>query len=145
MALFKFVKAAIEGRPIDVFNNGNMIRDFTYIDDIITGVTRVIDNPARPDSKWSGRVSSSSAPYKVYNIGNNNPVALGDFISAIEQKLDKKIEKRMMEIQPGDVPQTYACVADLVEDMHYKPATSISHGVSRFVDWYLEFYEEKKQ
>ncbi len=143
MALFKFVKAAVEEETIDVFNNGDMVRDFTYIDDIITGVLRVIDKPASRDGLWKGQTSSSSAPYKVYNIGNNNPVKLMDFIEEIEHKLGTKIKKNMMEIQPGDVPETYACVDDLVSDMDYKPSTSISYGISKFVDWYLDFYNEK--
>ena len=142
MALFKFVKAAVEGQTIDVFNNGDMVRDFTYIDDIINGIIRVIDKPAAGDKLWAGSVSSSSAPYKVYNIGNNNPVKLMDFIEAIELKLDTKIKKNMMEIQLGDVPQTYACVEDLIRDMDYKPSTSIEYGISKFVDWYLDFYAD---
>lgn len=143
MALFKFVKAAVEGETIDVFNKGNMVRDFTYIDDIIKGVMRVIDKPAKSNSLWAGDASSSSAPYKVYNIGNNNPVKLMDFIEEIEHKVGTKIKKNMMEIQPGDVPQTYACVEDLVSDMDYKPSTSITYGIGKFVDWYLDFYNGK--
>jgi UDP-glucuronate 4-epimerase len=144
MALFLFVKAALEGKTIDVFNNGNMLRDFTYIDDIVEGVIRVIDNPAKKDSSWNGKngkVSTSSAPYKIYNIGNNNPVKLMDFISAIENKLGKTIQKNMLPIQPGDVPATYADVSDLVEDLKYQPATPIQQGIDIFVDWYLEFFK----
>jgi UDP-glucuronate 4-epimerase len=129
MALFLFVKAALEGRAIDVFNNGEMLRDFTYIDDIVEGIVRVIDNPRR-----------ESPPYKVYNIGNNNPVKLMDFIEAIENKLGKKIQKNMMPIQAGDVPATYADVTDLVNELGYKPATPIQEGIDKFVDWYLEFF-----
>jgi UDP-glucuronate 4-epimerase len=143
MALFLFVKAALEGKTIDVFNNGNMLRDFTYIDDIVEGVIRVIDNPAKKDEDWSGengRVSTSSAPYKIYNIGNNNPVKLMDFITAIENKLGKTIQKNMLPIQPGDVPATYADVSDLVEDLKYQPATPIQQGIDNFIDWYLEFF-----
>ncbi|MCH9739436.1 MAG: NAD-dependent epimerase [Epsilonproteobacteria bacterium] len=146
MALFLFVKAALEGKTIDVFNNGNMLRDFTYIDDIVEGVIRVIDNPAKSDENWNGktgRVSTSSAPYKVYNIGNNNPVKLMDFIVAIENKLGKTIQKNMLPIQPGDVPATYANVDDLVEDLDYKPATPIQDGIDNFVDWYLEFFSDE--
>ena len=142
MALFKFVKAAVEGGTIDVYNNGDMVRDFTYIDDIVSGIMRVIDKPATGDTQWKGDVPSSSAPYKVYNIGNNNPVKLMDFIEEIEKKVGTKIKKNMMEMQPGDVPQTFACVEDLVNDMDYKPATSINHGIGEFVDWYLDFYDE---
>ncbi len=145
MALFLFVKAGLEGKAIDVFNNGEMLRDFTYIDDIVEGVIRVIDNPAKKDNSWNGKdgkVSTSSAPYKIYNIGNNNPVKLMDFIEAIEKRLGKKIEKNMMPIQAGDVPATYADVTDLVEDLDYKPATPIQEGVDKFIDWYLEFFEK---
>lgn len=144
MALFLFTKAALEGRAIDVFNNGEMLRDFTYIDDIVEGVIRVIDHPAQPDPEWNGKTgqtSTSSAPYKVYNIGNNNPVKLMDFIEAIENKLGKKIEKNMMPLQAGDVPATYADVNDLVEDLGYKPATPIQEGINKFVDWYLDFFK----
>ncbi|MCK4440454.1 MAG: NAD-dependent epimerase [Sulfurovaceae bacterium] len=144
MALFLFVKSALEGKSIDVFNNGDMLRDFTYIDDIVEGVIRVLDNPAKPDPTWNGidgRVSTSSAPYKVYNIGNNNPVQLMDFITAIENKLGTTIEKNMMPIQAGDVPATFADVTDLVEDLDYQPATPIQKGIDNFVDWYLEFFK----
>ncbi len=147
MALFLFVKAALEGKKIDVFNNGEMLRDFTYIDDIVEGIIRVIENPAKKDESWDGKtgqISTSSAPYKVYNIGNNNPVKLMDFIEAIENKLNKKIEKNMMPIQAGDVPATYADVEDLVEDLGYKPSTSIQDGVDKFVDWYLDFFKYNK-
>jgi UDP-glucuronate 4-epimerase len=143
MALYLFTKAALEGNTIDVFNNGEMLRDFTYIDDIVEGIVRVIDNPAKKDENWNGKtgqVSTSSAPYKVYNIGNNNPVKLMDFITAIENRLGKEINKNMMPIQPGDVPATFADVKDLVEDLGYKPETPIQDGVNQFVDWYLEFF-----
>jgi len=148
MALFLFVKAALEGKPIDVFNNGNMQRDFTYIDDIVEGVVRVIDNPAKSDESWNGkdgRVSTSSAPYKVYNIGNNAPVKLMDFIEAIENKLGKKIEKNFLPLQAGDVPSTYADVTDLIEDLDYKPNTPIQQGIDSFVDWYLDFFDVKRK
>lgn len=143
MALFLFTKAALEGRPIDVFNYGNMQRDFTYIDDIVEGVVRVIDNPAKSNSDWSAKTpdpGTSSAPYRVYNIGNNQPVRLMDFIEAIEQALGKTIEKNMLPIQPGDVPSTYADVTDLVNDLGYKPSTSVQEGINRFVAWYREFF-----
>lgn len=143
MALYLFTKAALEGNTIDVFNNGEMLRDFTYVDDIVEGIIRVIDNPAKKDEDWNGKtgqVSTSSAPYKVYNIGNNNPIKLMDFITAIENRLGKKINKNMMPIQPGDVPATFADVKDLVEDLGYKPETPIQEGVNQFVDWYLEFF-----
>jgi len=148
MALFLFVKATLEGKTIDVFNNGNMLRDFTYIDDIVEGVIRVIDNPAKKDADWNGKngkVSTSSAPYKIYNIGNNNPVKLMDFISSIENKLGKTIQKNMLPIQPGDVPATYADVSDLVEDLKYQPATPIQQGIDNFIDWYLEFFKMEEK
>jgi UDP-glucuronate 4-epimerase len=141
MALFLFTKAALENKSIDVFNNGEMLRDFTYIDDIVEGVIRVIDNPAK--NVESDEINTQ-APYKVYNIGNNNPVKLMDFIEAIENKLGKKIEKNMMPIQPGDVPATYADVTDLVENLGYKPATPVQEGINKFVDWYLEFFGYNK-
>lgn len=143
MALFLFTKAALEGKPIKVFNNGQMRRDFTYIDDIIEGVVRVIDNPATANAEWSGKApdpGSSSAPYKIYNIGNNNPVMLMDFIEAIEKSLGMTIPKEFLPMQAGDVPATFADVSDLVEDMDYKPSTPVQEGVDRFVAWYREFY-----
>ncbi len=143
MALFLFTKAIIENRPIDVFNYGEMLRDFTYVDDIVEGVIRVIDHPPKGNPEWSGKhpdPGSSKAPYKIYNIGNNNPVKLLDFIEAIEKALGKKAEKNMLPIQPGDVPATYADVTDLVEDLGYKPATPIQEGIDNFVAWYKEFY-----
>ena len=143
MALFLFTKAIFEDKPIDVFNYGNMQRDFTYIDDIVEGIVRVIDNPAKPNPAFNPQnpdPSSSSAPYKVYNIGNNAPVKLMDFIEALEEKIGKKAKKNMLPIQPGDVPSTYADVTDLIEDLGYKPQTSIKEGISNFVDWYREFF-----
>ena len=145
MALFLFTKAALEGKTIDVFNNGDMLRDFTYVDDIVEGIVRVIDNPASKDKNWNGktgRVSTSSAPYKVYNIGNNNPVKLMDFIEAIENKLGKTIDKNFLPLQAGDVPATFANVDDLIEDLDYKPETTVQNGINQFVDWYLEFFNK---
>jgi len=143
MALFLFTKAALAGEPIKVFNHGNMRRDFTYIDDIIEGVVRVIDNPASADPDWSGadpNPGSSSAPYKIYNIGNNNTVKLLDFIEAIEKALGVTVEKEFLPLQPGDVPATFANVNDLVEDMGYKPGTPVQEGIDNFVKWYREFF-----
>lgn len=143
MALFLFTKAALEGKPIKVFNHGKMLRDFTYIDDIVEGVVRVIDHPAQPNAQWSGMhpdPGSSSAPYRLYNIGNNNPVRLMDFIEAIEKALGKSIEKEMMPLQAGDVPATYANVDALVQDLDYKPATPVQQGIDNFVRWYREFF-----
>ena len=143
MALFLFTKAIFEDKPIDVYNYGDMRRDFTYIDDIVEGVVRVIDNPPKGNPQWSGKnpdPSSSKAPYKIYNIGNSSPVKLMDFIEAIEEAIGKKAQKNMLPIQPGDVPATYADVSDLVDDLGYKPQTSVKDGVEAFVKWYREFY-----
>ncbi len=143
MALFLFTKAILEDRAIDVYNYGNMKRDFTYIDDIVEGVVRVIDNPPKGNDNWSGKnpdPSSSKAPYKIYNIGNNNPVKLMDFIEAIEKAIGKEAKKNLLPIQPGDVPATWADVSDLIEDLGYKPATPIEEGVEKFVKWYRKFY-----
>ena len=144
MALFLFTEAILKDEPIKVFNHGKMVRDFTYIDDIIEGVVRVIDNPPQGNQEWTGanpQPNSSKAPYKIYNIGNNNPVKLMDFIQAIEHKLGKEAQKNMMDIQPGDVPATYADVQDLVDNMGYKPNTSIEKGIEAFIDWYREYYK----
>lgn len=144
MALFLFTKAILEDRPIDVFNYGEMKRDFTYVDDIVEGVIRVIDNPPKGNPDWSGQMpdpSCSKAPYKVYNIGNSNPVKLMDFIEAIEKSLGKEAQKNMMPIQPGDVPATWADVTDLIEDLDYQPNTPIQEGINQFIDWYKAFYQ----
>ena len=147
MALFLFVKAALQNKKIDVFNNGNMKRDFTYVDDCVKGIVKVIDNPAK-ESKSFGEAldnpSTSSAPYKIYNIGNNNPVKLMDFIGAIEKKLGKTLQKNFLPLQAGDVPATYADVEDLVADFGYRPSTSVQEGIDRFVDWYLDFFGSQK-
>ncbi len=143
MALFLFTKAILDNKPIDVFNYGKMERDFTYIDDIVEGVARVIDNPPVANPNWSGKnpdPSTSKAPYKVYNIGNSSPVKLMDFIEAIEQSIGKTAEKNMLPIQPGDVPATYADTTDLERDLGYKPCTPIREGVENFVKWYRKFY-----
>lgn len=143
MALFLFTKAILEDKAIDVFNNGEMLRDFTYIDDIVEGVVRVIDNIPTPNPQWNGKnpdPHSSKAPYKIYNIGNNNPVKLMDFIEAIEKEVGKTAQKNMLPLQPGDVPATYANVNDLVSELDYKPNTSIQTGIKNFVKWYREFF-----
>ena len=143
MALFLFTKAILEDRPIDVFNYGKMRRDFTYIDDIVEGVIRVIDNPAKPDSCWSGRrpnPASSKAPYRIYNIGNGSPVELMDFIEALEEALGKKAKKNMLPLQPGDVPATWADTTALQKDLGYKPNTPVKEGIKEFVKWYRSFY-----
>jgi len=144
MAVFLFAKAIYENQPIKIFNNGDMLRDFTYIDDIITGISKVIASPAKPNQNWisqSPAASSSSAPYKIYNIGNNNPIKLMDFIEEIELKIGKKAIKEFLPMQPGDVLATYADVEELVQDFDYKPNTSIKTGINNFIDWYKMFYK----
>ena len=143
MALFLFTKAILAGEPIKVFNQGKMRRDFTYIDDIVEGVIRTTDRVAAPDSQWSGAApvpNSSSAPYRLYNIGNNTPVELTRFIAAIETALGRKAVLDLQPMQPGDVPATAADVADLQRDVGFSPSTVIEDGVSKFVGWYREFY-----
>ena len=143
MALFLFTRAILENKPIDVFNHGKMKRDFTYIDDIVEGVARLIDKVPEPDPGWSGDdpdSATSYAPYRLYNIGNNNPVDLMKFIGVLEDCLGKKAEKNLLPMQPGDVPETYADVDDLAEDAGFKPSTPIEEGIKKFVDWYREYY-----
>jgi UDP-glucuronate 4-epimerase len=143
MALFLFTKAILEGRPINVFNNGNMERDFTYIDDIVEGVARVIDRIPAGNSRWDGDdpdPAISYCPYRIYNIGNNRKEKLMRYIQVLEDCLGKKAEKNFMPMQPGDVPATYADVGDLVRDFDYKPDTAIEQGVASFVRWYKEYY-----
>lgn len=138
MALFLFVKALVNNQPINVFNHGDMLRDFTYIDDIIEGVYRVIISP--PQKQQPSEVNPTAAPYKLYNIGNNNPVKLMDFIHTIEKVLNKKFQINYKELQPGDVPSTFADVSQLVNDHQYKPDTAVYDGIKKFVDWYLNYY-----
>jgi UDP-glucuronate 4-epimerase len=143
MALFKFTKAILAGEKIHVFNYGRHRRDFTYIDDIVEGVVRVLDRPASPNPRWSGAQpdpGSSRAPWRVYNIGNNSPVELMDYIAALEKALGRKAEMELLPLQPGDVPDTYADVTDLVEAFHYKPATPVERGVADFVAWYRDYF-----
>jgi UDP-glucuronate 4-epimerase len=143
MALFIFTKAILENKPINIYNNGNMLRDFTYIEDIVEGIVRVIDTKPKKNDNWNGLnpdPSFSKAPYKIYNIGNNNPVRLMDFIVEIENKLGKKAIKNFMPLQQGDVLATYADVASLVKDLDYRPSTSIKKGIGCFIDWYLGYY-----
>ncbi len=144
MALFLFTKAILAGEPIDVFNFGKMRRDFTYIDDIVEGILRVTEKIPRPNADWTGDApdpATSAAPYKIYNIGNNNPVELLDMIEALENTLGQKAEKRLKPIQPGDVPATYADVDDLIHDVGFKPATPIQVGIEKFVAWYRDYYK----
>jgi UDP-glucuronate 4-epimerase len=143
MALFKFTQAILAQAPIDLYNGGDMRRDFTYVDDIVEGVLRVLDRPAQPDPRWSGDApdpASGSAPYRLYNIGNNNPVHLGRFVEVLERKLGRVAVKRMLPMQPGDVPATYADVDDLMRDVGFRPATPLEDGIGRFVDWYRTYY-----
>lgn len=139
-------KMAIEGEAIDVYNNGDMMRDFTHIDDIVEDVIRVMEHPASSNQQWKNSVdgpSSSPAPYKIYNIGNNTPVRLMDFIIAIEKKLGNPVKKIFLPLQAGDVPATYADVEDLIKDFEYKPSIPIEEGISRFIDWYMDFFNIK--
>jgi UDP-glucuronate 4-epimerase len=143
MALFLFTKNIIEGRPIDVFNYGKHRRDFTYIDDIVEGVVRTLDHTATPNEDWDAAdpdPGTSSAPYRIYNIGNQEPVELMRYIEVIEACVGKKAEMNLLPMQPGDVPDTWADTADLMHDVGYRPSTPIEVGVSNFVDWYREFY-----
>ena len=148
MALFLFTRAILNGQPIDVYNHGNMMRDFTYVDDIVEGLTRVIETVPTPNPDWDPEhplPDSSSAPYRIYNIGNNGPVQLMDFIRAIENATGKTAEMNMMPIQPGDVPATYADCSSLEADMHYKPGTDVQEGVNQFVEWYKAYYSQRSQ
>ncbi len=144
MALFKFTKAILADEAIDVYNQGNMERDFTYIDDIVEGVYRVLIHPAEGNSEWTGAhpvPGEAKSPFKVYNIGNSSPVGLMDFIHEIEKNLDKEAQKNFMPLQEGDVPKTWADVSDLERNLNYKPSTSIQKGVKEFIDWYLKYYQ----
>jgi len=144
MALFKFTKAILAGEPIQIFNYGKHRRDFTYIDDIVEGVIRVLDRPAPPNPGWNSDQpdpGTSKAPWRVYNIGNNSPVELMEYIGALEKALGKKAEKELLPLQAGDVLDTYADVDDLVEQFHYKPSTSVDHGIACFVAWYRDYFK----
>jgi len=143
MALFLFTRKILAGEPIDVFNEGRHARDFTYIDDIVEGVVRTADKVATPDEGWSGNnpdPATSSAPYRIYNIGNNTPVELMHFIGCLEKALGREAKKNLLPLQPGDVPRTCADVDALVEDVGFKPATPIEVGIARFVEWYRSYY-----
>jgi UDP-glucuronate 4-epimerase len=143
MALFLFVRAILDDKPIQVFNHGKMNRDFTYIDDIIEGVFRIMGKLPLPNPSWTGDrpdPGTSYAPFKVYNIGNNNPVELSAFIEIIEKKLGKSARKTYMDLQPGDVVSTYADIDDLIADVGFKPQTPLETGIERFIAWYREYY-----
>ncbi|MCF7987009.1 MAG: NAD-dependent epimerase [Methylovulum sp.] len=144
MSPFTFTRNIIEDKPIDVFNYGNHHRDFTYIDDIVDGIIKVLDRPATPNTEWSGACpdpGTSQAPYRIYNIGNNNPINLLSFIETLENCLGKTAIKNLLPLQLGDIPDTYADISDLVNDFGYKPITSLVDGIKYFVDWYKEFYQ----
>ncbi len=146
MALFMFTRNIIEGKPIDVFNYGNHRRDFTYVEDIVEGVIRTMDNTATPNPNWDAAdpdPGTSMAPYRLYNIGNQQPVELMRYIEVIEECVGKKAEKNLLPLQPGDVPDTYADTADLAADVGYQPSTPVEVGVRKFVDWYLDYYNVK--
>ena len=148
MAYFSFTKDILAGKPIKVFNHGKMERDFTYIDDIVEGIVKLIDKAPAANKEWDESkddLSTSFAPYKIYNIGNNNPVQLMRFINALESALGKEAEKVYMDMQPGDVLRTYADVSDLERDINFKPSTSIEDGLKKFVAWYEEYYNVEKQ
>lgn len=143
MALYLFTKAICEGKPINVFNHGRMRRDFTYIDDIVEGVFRIVSHVPQGNTGWDGNnpdPSTSPAPYKLYNIGNNNTVELEQFITVLENALGKKAVRNYMDIQPGDVPATYANIDDLISDVGFKPSTSIEEGIEKFIVWYQDYY-----
>jgi UDP-glucuronate 4-epimerase len=143
MALFIFTKAILEGRPIQVFNEGRMRRDFTYVDDVVEGVLRASERVPAPNPQWDGGrpdPGSSTAPYRLYNIGNSEPVDLMHVIATLEAALGRKAQLELLPMQPGDVPETYADVADLARDVGFKPATPIEDGIARFVTWYRGFY-----
>lgn len=143
MALFLFAKAILAGEPIDVFNHGKMRRDFTYIDDIVEGVVRLLDRPAQPNPDWSSDApdpATSKAPFRVYNIGNNQPVELMHLIETLEKELGQEAIKNFMDIQPGDVPATWADVDALIDEVDFKPSTSIEEGIARFVHWYKDYF-----
>jgi UDP-glucuronate 4-epimerase len=143
MALFLFTQKILAGEPIDVFNYGHHRRDFTYIDDIVEGVIRSLDRVAPTNPDWDGAApdaATSSAPYRLYNIGNHEPVELMHYIEVLEENLGRKAEKNLLPLQPGDVPDTYADVDDLRRDVGYAPATSVEDGIRRFVEWYRDYY-----
>src|SRR5690606_3576798 len=144
MALFMFTRNILEGKPIDVFNYGNHRRDFTYVDDIVEGVIRTMDHVAEPNDSWDSDdpdPGTSRAPYRLYNIGNQQPVELMRYIEVIEECVGKKAEKNLLPMQPGDVPDTYADTEDLARDVGYQPGTPIETGVRNFVDWYIDYYK----
>jgi UDP-glucuronate 4-epimerase len=145
MALFKFTKAILAGEPIDLFNYGKHSRDFTYIDDIVEGIVLALDHSASPNLNWNSKEpdpASSKAPWRIYNIGNGQAVQLKDYINALEINLNKKALVNKIPLQPGDVPDTYADIKNITQDFGYRPITSVSEGVKKFVDWYQEYFQK---
>jgi UDP-glucuronate 4-epimerase len=143
MALFKFAQAIIEGSPIKLFNHGNHRRDFTYVDDIVEGIIRVLDHPATPEENWNSAnpdPATSNAPYRIYNIGNSHPVELIDYISALEQALGKVAKTEYLPLQPGDVPNTHADIRQLQQEFNYSPQIDVTTGVKQFAIWYQKYY-----
>ena len=144
MALFRFTRSVIQGKPIQLYNNGNMLRDFTYIDDVVEGIVRILPKVPAPNPAWTlgtGHISASSAPYKIYNLGNSSPVSVLDFIHALQEELGIKAHIELLPLQPGDVPVTYADVSDLLNDTGYSPTTTIKEGIQQFVNWYRDYYK----
>jgi UDP-glucuronate 4-epimerase len=144
MAMWIFAKSILEGKPVTLFNYGKMRRDFTYVDDVVESVTRLVNKPAQPDPSWSGaspNPSRSAAPWRIYNIGNNNPVEITYVVELLEKALGKTAKRELLPIQPGDVPETYADVDDLMRDVGFRPSTSIEDGVARFVKWFREYHK----
>ena len=144
MALFKFTKNILDDKPIDVFNNGKHTRDFTFVDDIVEGVLKALDNPAKSNLNWNSNQpdpATSKAPWSIYNIGNNNQIQLMDYVEALEKNLDKKAKINFLPLQPGDVQDTYADITSLNEKFNYKPSTPVIEGVAQFVKWYRDYYQ----
>jgi len=145
MALQKFAKAIMNDESIDIYNHGNHLRDFTYIDDVIEGIWKVLQKPALSNSDWNSKKpdpATSVAPYRIYNIGSNNPLNLMDYIKVLENTLDKKAKKNFLDLQPGDVINTYAQINDFVNEFEYKPLTSIEDGIAKFSSWFKEYYNK---
>jgi UDP-glucuronate 4-epimerase len=143
MALYKFTEAIFQGKPIDVYNHGLMERDFTYVDDVVEAMVRMVDQPALSNPQWDGErpdPATSNAPYRIYNIGNNRPVKLAEFIQQIERATGRKAVQRMLPMQPGDVLSTFANIDDLQRDFGFSPSTTIDQGVERFVEWYRQYH-----
>jgi UDP-glucuronate 4-epimerase len=143
MALYRFTEAIFQGKPIDVYNHGLMERDFTYVDDVVEAMVRMVDRPAEPNAQWDGErpdPATSNAPYRIYNIGNNRPVKLSEFIQQIERATGRKAVQRMLPMQPGDVLSTFANIDDLQRDFGFSPSTTIDEGIERFVAWYRQYH-----